>query len=270
MSSVAQHLSKDRPVPSLLGGKNILVTGAASGIGLASAQIFAHAGARVFTADRNVEQLAQCVGIDATLTAELDVTNEAQCIAVVARAVDRLGHIDGVLNTAGISDPVQPAIEIDIDAWQRVVDVHLRGSFLIARTVGRHMLDRGCGSIVQISSVNGLSGIPRRHGYGPAKAAIAQLTRTLACEWGHRNVRVNAIAPTYIRTPMIDRLADEGKIDLARLEARTPMGRIGEPGDVALAATFLLSDLSQYITGTVLPVDGGWTAYGGPGDVRTA
>ena len=132
------------------------------------------------------------------------------------------------------------------------------------------MLAQGGGSIVTMSSVNGLGGIPRRHSYGPAKAGVAQLTRTLACEWGASGVRVNSIAPTYIRTPMIERLAREGKIDIDRLERRTPMARIGEVEDVAKAAVFLLSDWSAYITGVVLPVDGGWTAYSGPGDVATA
>ena len=121
-----------------------------------------------------------------------------------------------------------------------------------------------------VSSVNGVCGIPRRHAYGPAKAAIAQLARTLTCEWAASNVRVNAIAPTYINTPMIERLAQDGKVDIDRLERRTPMGRIGEVEDVANAAAYLLSDLSAYVTGANLPVDGGWLAYGGPGDVLTA
>jgi len=132
------------------------------------------------------------------------------------------------------------------------------------------MVKQGAGSIVLVSSVNGVNGIPRRHAYGPAKAAIAQLARTLTCEWASRNVRVNAIVPTYINTPMIERLSREGKVDIGRLERRTPMGRIGTVEDVAHAAAYLLSDLSAYVTGVNLPVDGGWLAYGGPGDVLTA
>jgi len=132
------------------------------------------------------------------------------------------------------------------------------------------MVGRRQGSIVTVSSVNGIGGIPRRHAYGPAKAAIAHLTRTLACEWGAAGVRVNALAPTYIRTPMIDRLAASGKIDLDRLVRRTPLARLGEVEDVASAAAFLLSDWSRFVTGIVLPVDGGWLAYGGAGDVATA
>lgn len=255
----------------LLLGKRILVTGAASGIGAGAAALFGGWGARLVLTDRDGDALAQSWSSsgDAELM-PLDIIDEAQCIDVFASAAAKMGGIDGVFNSAGVSDMVAPATEIGIDDWQRIVDVNLRGSFLVARTAATHMLARGEGTIVLVSSVNGVSGIPRRHAYGPAKAAIAQLARTLACEWGGAGVRVNALAPTYIRTPMIERLVSEGKVDIGRLERRTPMGRIGEVADVARAAAFLLSDWSRYITGTVLPVDGGWLAYGGPGDVTSA
>ncbi|WCT75121.1 SDR family NAD(P)-dependent oxidoreductase [Sphingomonas naphthae] len=255
----------------LLAGKRILVTGAASGIGLGAARAFVDFGASVFVTDRDADALAAAwPDLTEERRAGLDVVDEAQCDASVDRMVAALGGIDGVFNSAGIADPVQLALDVPIDAWQRTVDVHLRGSFLVARAAGRAMVAQGAGSIVLVSSVNGVGGIPRRHAYGPAKAAIAHLARTLTCEWAARGVRVNAIAPTYIATPMIERLAAEGKIDIARLERRTPMGRIGRVEDVAHAAAYLLSDLSAYISGANLPVDGGWLAYGGPGDVATA
>jgi len=255
----------------LLAGKRILVTGAASGIGLGAAQAFERFGARVLVSDLDRSALAAAwPGLPADRQSALNVTDEAQCDACVGQMVDVLGGIDGIFNSAGIADPVQPALEVDIEAWQRTVDVHLRGSFCVARAAGRMMVEQGAGSIVLVSSVNGVNGIPRRHAYGPAKAAIAQLARTLTCEWASRNVRVNAIAPTYINTPMIERLSREGKADISRLERRTPMGRIGTVEDVAHAAAYLLSDLSAYVTGVNLPVDGGWLAYGGPGDVLTA
>src|SRR3546814_494016 len=188
----------------------------------------------------------------------------------MASANALLGGIDGVFNSAGVSDVVAPALEVAIADWQRVTDINLRGTFLVCRAAGRIMLAQGYGSIVTISSVNGVTGIPRRHAYGPAKAAIAQLTRTLACEWASAGVRVNSLAPTYIRTPMIARLSAEGKVDVGRLERRTPMGRLGEVEEVGAAAAFLLSDWSRFLTGVLLPVDGGWLAYGGPGDVETA
>lgn len=255
----------------LLAGKRILVTGAASGIGQGAALAFADFGAEILVSDLDLARLADAwPGLAADRRAGLDVTDEAQCRACVGQAVEALGGLDGVFNSAGFADPVQPALHIDIDAWQRTVDVHLRGSFLVARAAGQVMVDQGSGSIVLVSSVNGVTGIPRRHAYGPAKAAVAQLARTLTCEWAPRGVRVNSLAPAYIRTPLVERLAAEGKVNIDRLERRTPMARLGDVEDVANAAAFLMSDLSIYLTGINLPVDGGWLAYGGPGDVLTA
>lgn len=266
--TVTQH---DIDALPLLVGKRILVTGAASGIGLVAARAFMAFGGQVVVSDRDERMLAEQWGdLLSDRVQRLDVIDPEQCDTVVSAAIGAMGGLDGVFHSAGISDVVAPALEVRIDDWQRVVDINLRGSFLVAQAAGRHMVPAGGGSIVLISSVNGVGGIPRRHAYGPAKAAIAQLARTLGSEWGAAQVRVNALAPTYIRTPMIDRLAAAGKVDIARLARRTPMGRIGETADVARAAAFLLSDLSAFCTGVILPVDGGWLAYGGPGDVATA
>lgn len=254
-----------------LAGKRIIVTGAASGIGLGSARFLADEGAEIFAVDRDVDALSRAWA-DRVPGRHLavDVTDEVACAHAVSAAVSALSGIDGLFHCAGVSDVVTPALELEPSDWQRVIDINLRGTFLICQAAGRVMVAQRHGSIVNTSSVNGLAGIPRRHAYGPAKAAVAQLTRTLACEWGASGVRVNALAPTYVATPMIDRLASEGKVDIARLERRTPMGRIATVEDVARAAGFLLSDWSTYITGVILPVDGGWTAYGGPGDVVSA
>ena len=257
--------------PEWLSGKRIVVTGAASGIGLGAAQLFQRLGAELVVADRDHSGLIKAWSeLAPARCQQVDVVDEAACEALMASANALLGGIVGVFNSAGVSDVVAPALEVAIADWQRVTDVNLRGTFLVCRAAGRIMLTQGYGSIVTISSVNGVTGIPRRHAYGPAKAAIAQLTRTLACEWAGAGVRVNSLAPTYIRTPMIDRLSAEGKIDVGRLERRTPMGRLGEVEEVGAAAAFLLSDWSRFLTGVLLPVDGGWLAYGGPGDVETA
>ena len=255
----------------LLAGKRILVTGAASGIGFGAAKAFARFGAQLLLTDLDRDALSESwPDMPDDQIAALNVIDEKQCDTAVAQTLEVLGGIDGAFNSAGIADEVKPALEADIDIWQRCVDIHLRGSYCISRAAARIMVPQGSGSIVLISSVNGVTGIPRRHAYGPAKAAIAQLARTLTCEWAAHNVRVNSVAPTYIATPMIDRLVKDGKLDLDRLERRTPMGRIGSVEDVANAAAYLLSDLSSYIGGVNLPVDGGWLAYGGPGDVATA
>lgn len=255
----------------LLAGKRILVTGAASGIGYGAAMAFRDFGADVFVSDLDRDVLASAwPGLDADRQGALDVTDEGKCESCVAQATAAMGGLDGVFNSAGIADPVRLALEVEVDRWQATVDVHLRGSFLVARSSGRVMLRQGFGSILLVSSVNGVNGIPRRHAYGPAKAAVAQLARTLACEWGANKVRVNAIAPTYIETPLVQRLVERGEIDKDRIERRTPLARMGTTGDVANVAAFLLSDLSSYVTGVNMPVDGGWLAYGGAGDVATA
>ena len=254
-----------------LSGKVVLVTGAAGGIGYASAQFLIDQGAHVVLADMPgdaLESAATTLGSSASVSGNIAV--ETDCDRMVDAVVEVCGKIDGVVHAAGVSDPVEKALDVGLDKWQQVLDITLRGTFLICRAAGRFMLPQGSGSIVNFSSVNGLGGIPRRHSYGPAKAAVAMLTKNLACEWGASGVRVNALAPAYIETPMVARLISEGKIDSKRLEARTPMARLGQPDEIAHAAAFLLSDLSSYITGVTLPVDGGWTAYGGPGDVATA
>ena len=252
-------------------GKRILVTGGSSGIGLASAHCFVKMGASVFLLDKDANALAaQAQAMGAQGIAVADITDEHACETAVASAHQTLGGLDGLFHCAGVSDQVTPAADMDIDIWQRIVNVNLRGSFLMCRTVGRVMLQQGSGSIVNVASVNGLNGIPRRNAYGPAKAGVALLTRNLSCEWGRQGVRVNAVAPGYIATPMIDQLVHDQKLDLDRIERRTPMARMGQPIEVAYAAAFLLSDAASYISGAILPVDGGFTSYGGAGDVDTA
>lgn len=254
-----------------LAGKGILITGAGSGIGRVAAEYFHRQGARVFLTDIDEGLLdraaTECGGAPCQVAA---IAAEADCRSLVEVALRAIGAIDGLFHSAGVSDVVRPAVELDVLDWQRVVDINLRGTFLMCREVARHMIARRTGSIVTVSSIVGMGGLPRRNAYGPAKAAIVALTRNLACEWGAHEVRVNAIAPGYIATPMVDQLVAEGKIDESRLQQRTPLERPGKSLDVARAGAFFLSDHASFITGAVLPVDGGWTAFGGAGDITTA
>lgn len=253
-----------------LAGKRILVTGAASGIGLETARFLAGQGAVLVLMDRDRQALAAVAdGLGAAAQVGGDVTSEADCESMVAIARDAAGGLDGLVHCAGVSDRVAKAFDIDIGEWQHIVDVTLRGTFLVCRAAARIMLEQKGGSIVVLSSIRGLTGSPRRHAYGPAKAAVSMMARNLACEWSADGVRINAIAPGFIRTPMVDRLTAEGKIDAQVLIDHTPMGRMGLPVEIARASAFLLSDWSSYVTGVTLPVDGGWLAYGGAGPVAS-
>lgn len=253
-----------------LAGKRALVTGGASGIGAVTAGILRDLGADIAISDINEAGLA-------AMSAELgdcpafvcDVAEEAQAESTVAGAAEALGGLDIAVNAAGIVDEVKYALERDMEPWQRIMDVNFRGTYQICRASARVMVPQSSGAIVNIASVNGPGGWPRRTAYGPSKAAIIALTRELACEWGPHGVRINAVGPGYIATPMIQGLVDAGKVDTERLNNRTPMGRLGTPAEVGQAIAFLASDFASFITGETLFVDGGWMAYGGAGDVKT-
>ena len=170
--------------------------------------------------------------------------------------------IDVLINCAGVSDSVLPTLEQDIDHWQKIIDINLTGTYLTCRAVAPDMLEKGAGAIVNISSIAGLVGLPYRNAYTASKHGVAGITKTLAGEWGQHGIRVNAVSPGYVLTPMVQNLIDTGKLDPKMLQRRTPLGRLAAPAEVGNAMMFLASPLASYINGAVIPIDGGYTAYG--------
>lgn len=244
-------------------GKVTLITGGASGIGFATASLFTQAGARVFLLDRDAaaaEAAAARIGGDAAARA-LDVADEAAIVRVFAEIDSLAGGIDILVNNAGTAIR-RPAVEQTLDEWNRVLAVNMTGAFLAARTAARHMLaHRHGGAIVATASIMGLSGggLYPNISYQATKGAIVNMTRALAVEWAKHAIRVNAVAPTYVRTPFIAPLLAQPEL-VAAIEGMTPLGRMAEPDEVASAILFLASPAAAMITGHTLPVDGGFLA----------
>jgi NAD(P)-dependent dehydrogenase (short-subunit alcohol dehydrogenase family) len=241
-----------------LAGKVAVVTGASSGLGVAFAIGLADAGADIAICARRVEKLEQtkaqveesgrrCVAVQA------DVSNPDDCNRVVSETVDQLGKVDVLINNAGIGTAV-PATRETPDEFRRVIDINLNGSYFMAQACGRAMRDGG--SIVNVGSVIGsTSAFLPQAAYASSKAAIIGLTRDLAQQWtGRKGIRVNALAPGFFKSEMTDQY-QEGYVE--QMMFRVPAGRMGEPHELVAAAIFLASDASSYVTGAVLPVDGG-------------
>lgn len=249
--------------PFSLRGLTGVVTGAGRGIGRALACALAEAGANVVACDlcqADVEETAERIasrGVEA-LAAVADVTSEADVERMVQCVNDRFGRLDVLVNNAGTTVQ-KPATEITLEEWNRVLAVNLTGTFLCSRKAAPLLARGGNGAIVNIGSINGQVA-PALHpssAYSAAKAGVLGLTRALAVEWATLGVRVNAVCPTYVRTEMTAaRLRDPEYA--ARIENRTPLGRIAEPDDLAGAVVFLASPASGMVTGHALNVDGGW------------
>jgi 3-oxoacyl-[acyl-carrier protein] reductase len=239
----------------MLDNKVAVVTGAGQGIGLAIARSLHDHGARVVLADLDKARAADAaarIGSDA-LGIGCDVTSESDVAALVAATVTEHGAVDVFVNNAGITRDASLR-KMTLDDFQAVIDVHLRGTWLGLRAASEVMREAKRGSIVNISSMSGKVGNPGQTNYSAAKAGIVGMTKAAAKELAHHNVRVNAIQPGLIRTPMTAAMSAEA---FATTEATIPMRRAGEPEEVAGAVVFLASDLSSYMTGTVLEVAGG-------------
>lgn len=246
----------------------VLITGGASGLGLAGAQGFAREGATVVIVDlreTDAQQAASALGTQ-HLGLACDVADEAQVNCVVDLVINKLGRIDVLVNCAGIADQVKPTVEQDMAHFRRLLDIHLTGSYMMTKACASVMLKQGKGNIINISSIAGVIGLTYRNAYSAAKAGISMLTRTLGCEWAAAGIRVNAIAPGYILTPLTQSLIDQGRLDKTIVERRTPMGRFGTPVHIADAMLFLASDQAAFITGVTLPVDGGYMSWGAPSE----
>jgi NAD(P)-dependent dehydrogenase (short-subunit alcohol dehydrogenase family) len=248
----------------ILDDKAILITGAASGIGRATA-LAAHAeGAKLLlsdVSDEAGEELASEIG---AVYANCDVTSEDEVEALVKRATDELGRLDGAFNCAGILGTVALTTDTPYDGWKRIIDVDLNGVFLCTKHELRVMAEQGSGSILNMASAAGVIGWAGASGYVAAKHGVVGLSKAAALEFAAQNIRVNAICPSYVETPMVADLFDNilagDPAQVAAAKANHPIGRFAQPEEIAAACVWLLSDKASFVTGTAMSVDGGYTA----------
>lgn len=249
----------------LLEGKVALVTGASSGMGRASALEFANSGAKVVVADYVAEggQRTAAVirdkGGEATFV-QVDVTNPAQVEAMIKKAVDTYGRLDFAHNNAGIEGILGPAAECTVENWNRVIATNLTGVWLCIKYEVPQMLKQGGGAIVNTASAAGLGGIAGFAAYCSSKHGVVGLTKVAAKDYATKGIRVNAVCPGPIETPMLERIANVSAAIVADNTGATPMGRTGKPEEVARVVVWLCTDAASYVTGVAMPVDGGYVA----------
>jgi 3-oxoacyl-[acyl-carrier protein] reductase len=243
--------------------KGVLITGGSRGIGKATAQRFLEEGSRVFVCGRDPNAVKATVqGLEPLGSIQgqpCDVAQEKSVAHLVENAIHALGGIDILINNAGIAWQ-EPFLAISLDHWDRTLDTNLRGMFLVAQAVARHMVARGQGgAIINMSSTNGLVGEEQYAHYNASKGGILLLTKTMAVEMGRYGIRVNALCPGYIVTPLADSLHSPD-FQAAYVRDHIPLGRVGRPEDVAAAYAFLASDDAAFINGEGLVIDGGQLA----------
>ena len=250
-----------------LEGRIAVVTGGGQGIGLACAEALGEAGARIVVTDRDPKMAESgAAGLKAKgYAAEavtMDVTDSARVSQVAAELAGRHGKVDILVNSAGIARSETPAEKVADEHWLNVIDVNLNGTFWCCRAFGRHMLDARSGAIVNIGSMSGfIVNKPQEQSYyNASKAAVHHLTKSLAAEWGARGVRVNAVAPTYVETPLNAFVKSNPRMYDAWIGG-TPMARMGTPDEIASVVLFLASDAASLMTGSVVLVDGGYTCW---------
>ena len=245
-----------------LDGRICVVTGAGRGIGEAITHRFADEGATVAVLDLDLDAARGVAAVANGSAHRCDVSDRASVEAAVAEVLETHGRVDVLVNNAGVALAGPSETFSDAD-WDASIGIMQTGVFLCSQVVGRHMIERNMGTIVNISSINAWEAFPMRLAYCAAKAAVVAMTEVLAIEWADRGIRVNAVAPGVTRTALVQKGIDEGVVDVVRYQARTPMHRFGEPDEIARAVLWLANDEdSSFVTGTTLTVDGGWTAQG--------
>jgi NAD(P)-dependent dehydrogenase (short-subunit alcohol dehydrogenase family) len=249
------------PRPDRFTDKVAFVTGAASGIGRATAVAFAEEGARVAILDRTEDALkdtaaaVKAAGGD-VITIECDISVPDQVEAAVARTVEAFGRLDFAFNNAGVENKALPVAEIPLDEWDRILDINLRGTFVCMKHEIAQMVRQGGGVVVNTSSGAGIRGVAGGASYAASKHAIIGMTRSAALDYAKQNIRVNAILPGNIATPMMDRFTGG---DIQKAIDLEPIGRLGKPEEIAEAVLWMSSDLGGFVTGSAVVVDGGWS-----------
>jgi NAD(P)-dependent dehydrogenase (short-subunit alcohol dehydrogenase family) len=248
-----------------LEGKIALVTGAGSGIGRESALAFGASGAQVMVSDVVVEGGEETVGQIKAAGGEArfmraDVSQRAEVEALIRQTVEIYGRVDCAHNNAGIEGDMAPTADCTETNWDRTIAINLKGVWLCMKYEIPQMLDQGGGVIVNTSSVAGLVGFVNLPAYVATKHGVAGLTRTAALEYAQQGIRVNAVCPGVIRTPMIDRIVGGDAEAEAQFTALEPVGRMGSPAEVARAVVWLCTDAASFVTGVAMPVDGGFVA----------
>lgn len=245
-------------------GKVVLVTGAGKGMGLASAQAFAKAGAAVMLADINEDSALKAADELAkaghkAIGVRCDVADEAQVKAMMEKTVASFGRLDAAYNNAGIQSLVTNTADLTSEEWDRVFSVNLRGVFLCMKYELMKMREQGSGAIVNCSSIGGLIGLPGRSAYHAAKHGVIGLTKSAALEYAPKGIRINAICPGTIRTSMVEDMFTSGDLSEEEVVKLAPINRLGEAREVADAVLWLCSPMSTYVIGQAIAVDGGYT-----------
>jgi NAD(P)-dependent dehydrogenase (short-subunit alcohol dehydrogenase family) len=246
-----------------LKGKTALVTGAAQGLGRTIALALAQNGAWLILSDiQNPEATAAAVRATGAhcIAVQADITDEDQVKAVAERSASEYGRVDILINNAGVSQLSYTATEdLSKKQWDTIIGINLTGTFLCCKHFGKAMITGGGGSIINIATTAGITGVPRAPAYAASKAGVILLTKSLALEWARYNIRVNAIAPHYLETPLTEGLRASQKV-YSGLVKQIPMRRFGKPSEIIGAVLFLASQASTYTTGTVIVADGGYLA----------